>query len=162
MLIGIGSFLFHTVATRWAAWADVIPILVFILLYLWLILRRYFRWPWWAALPALAVFFLFTLFGEVIVPAMLRGGAMYVPAMLAIIATGIALLPRQPPAGRAMLAAAGVFAVSFTARTLDMPVCSSFPPGTHFLWHLLNGLLLYLLMRIAILHPPVRQAYRIS
>lgn len=33
-LIGAGSFLWHTHATRWAGLADVLPILVFILLYL--------------------------------------------------------------------------------------------------------------------------------
>ena len=27
-LVGLGSFLFHTVATRWAEWADVLPIAV--------------------------------------------------------------------------------------------------------------------------------------
>jgi hypothetical protein len=31
-LIGIGSFLFHTVAEVWAGLADVLPILIFILL----------------------------------------------------------------------------------------------------------------------------------
>ena len=32
--IGIGSFLFHSFATRWAALADVLPILIYILVYI--------------------------------------------------------------------------------------------------------------------------------
>ena len=38
--IGCGSFIFHTVATSWARLLDVIPILVFQLLFLWLYFRR--------------------------------------------------------------------------------------------------------------------------
>lgn len=38
-LIGIGSFLFHVMATRWAQLADVLPIGAFILLYLVFALR---------------------------------------------------------------------------------------------------------------------------
>jgi hypothetical protein len=45
-----------------------------------------------------------------------------------------------------------VFLLSFTARTLDAQVCTAFPVGTHFLWHLLNALLLYILVRTAIVH----------
>lgn len=49
-IVGFGSFLFHTVATRWAEWGDVIPILGFMLLYLWLILTCFFRCPAGASL----------------------------------------------------------------------------------------------------------------
>src|SRR6185369_5412962 len=43
-VVGLGSFLFHTIGTRWAEWGDVIPILVFMLLYLWFILSYLFHW----------------------------------------------------------------------------------------------------------------------
>jgi hypothetical protein len=39
-----------------------------------------------------------------------------------------------------------VLVVSITARTIDMAVCAAFPLGTHFLWHLLNALTLYILI----------------
>ena len=32
--IGVGSFLFHTIASRWAGLADTLPIVLFILVYL--------------------------------------------------------------------------------------------------------------------------------
>lgn len=34
--------------------------------------------------------------------------------------------------------------MSLFFRTIDMAVCESIPIGTHFLWHLLNGVLVYL------------------
>ena len=48
--------------------------------------------------------------------------------------------------------AGGVFALSLGFRTLDAPLCGTLPLGTHFLWHLLNGLMLWLLLRALILH----------
>jgi hypothetical protein len=45
-----------------------------------------------------------------------------------------------------MFAAAGTLAVSLTFRSIDMTVCDALPLGTHFLWHSLNGLALYLLL----------------
>ncbi len=158
-VVGLGSFLFHTVATRWAEWGDVIPILAFILLYLWLAMTRFFQWPGWLAVLTLSFFLATTLYLESGVPsAILWGGAMYLPTLVTIVAAGIALRGRHPAAGRALLAAAGVFILAFTARSLDVPMCGSFPLGTHFLWHLLNALLLYLLVRLAILYLPARVA----
>ena len=51
--IGVGSFLFHTFATRLTMWADILPIAGFTLVYSWFNLRRYIGM---GRLPALAVF----------------------------------------------------------------------------------------------------------
>ena len=53
-----------------------------------------------------------------------------------------------------MFAATGVFLVSFTARIIDQAICPVFPLGTHFLWHVLNATVLFLLIRAVILHAP--------
>lgn len=158
-LVGLGSFLFHTVATRWAEWGDVIPILLFMLLFLRLVLTRLFGWSPSTTLIALALFFAATLYLEAAVPSeILSGGALYLPALLALIAITAALYSRQPAAGRPMSAATLVLLLSFAARTLDAPSCGRFPLGTHFLWHLLNAILLFLLVRVAIEHAPRGQS----
>ena len=41
-VIGAGSFLFHTFATRWASLADIIPIALFVYIYFALALSRFF------------------------------------------------------------------------------------------------------------------------
>ena len=153
--VGLGSFVFHTVGTRWAEWADVIPILVFMLLYLWFVLTHLFGWPVLGKAVALAVFCAATFMLEARVPGdVLWGGALYIPTILSFIAIGTVLKRRAHPAANAMLAAIAVFFAAFAARSSDMPVCDSFPLGTHFLWHLLNATLLYLLVRLAILKVP--------
>jgi len=156
-IVGPGSFLFHTVATRWAEWGDVIPILVFMLLFLWLLFRCFFRWSGWLTVAALAAFFAVTFYLEVAVPGtVLWGGALYLPTILVLIASAAALYRVEPKAAPAMVGATVVFLLSFTARTLDASICTSFPLGTHFLWHCLNALLLFLLVRLVILQQTQR------
>ena len=35
-----------------------------------------------------------------------------------------------------------ILVVSLFFRTVDEPLCRDFPLGTHFMWHMLNGLML--------------------
>lgn len=154
-VVGLGSFLFHTVGTRWAEWADVLPILFFILLYVWLILTLFYRWPNWQKLIAVSLLFLATFFLESRAPAsFLWGGALYLPTVLTIVILSFTLFRENPSAGKALVIAGAVFLLSFAARTLDMPLCENWPLGTHFLWHLLNAAVLYLLVRMTIVYGP--------
>jgi hypothetical protein len=47
-----------------------------------------------------------------------------------------------------MALGAGILVVSLTFRTLDDPLCDLVPFGTHFLWHILNGLMLALMIEV--------------
>ena len=49
LVIGIGSFLFHTFANRWSELADVLPITIFIHIYFFLALNRFLGAKWWIA-----------------------------------------------------------------------------------------------------------------
>ncbi|ADP71162.1 hypothetical protein Rvan_1926 [Rhodomicrobium vannielii ATCC 17100] len=156
-IVGIGSFVFHTIATKWAEWVDVIPILVFMIFYCWMILTVFFEWPAWLKAAACALLFASTFYleAEEFAP-VLWGGAMYLPSLFFMVAAGAGIWMRNAAAGRAFYAAAAVFVVSFTARTLDMPLCNDIPIGVHYFWHLFNATVLYLLVRTLILHAPVR------
>ena len=153
-VVGIGSFTFHTIGTVWAKWLDVLPILLFMLTYLWFVVTRFLQWSAGSAAAAVTVFLLATVFIEAFVPtSFLWGGAMYLPAMAVLISLASVFHVRLgPAAGRAFIIALGVFLMSYTARSIDQVWCDSLPMGTHFLWHLLNALLLFLLVRISILH----------
>ena len=148
--IGIGSFLFHTVATRWAALADVLPIMLFILAYLALTMRRGFQLTWWWA-GGITLAFLPASFAVSSAVGTLAGGALggssgYVPALLALVVAGGWLQVRGVREGQWLLAAAAVFVTSITLRTLDQPLCQATPFGTHFMWHVLNAVVLGLLI----------------
>ena len=143
-LIGVGSGLFHTLATRWAALADTLPIAIFILIYVFAANRRYLGWPWWgAALGTLAFIPYLALGGRIF--AALPGfaiSAMYWPVPLAIAGYALWLQARLPQVARGLALGAGILALSLTFRSLDMPVCGAVPLGTHFVWHLLNAVML--------------------
>ncbi|MBG6155035.1 hypothetical protein IWQ52_000337 [Labrenzia sp. EL_159] len=149
--IGIGSFLFHTFATRWASLADVIPIAIFIHFYLFLALNRFLQLQWWAALGIVIAFFAVTPFaGQAIAP-LVGSSAGYVPALLAIFVVGILFVPKNQKLGLQVLLTGLVFLASLTFRTMDEPLCAHLAFGTHFLWHVLNGVVLFLLIRVLIL-----------
>jgi hypothetical protein len=150
LAVGIGSFLYHTLAVRWAMLADVIPITVFILFYLAVALRRFLKLNAWIIT---CVVLLFLAASYLIVPLLqpLMGGtAGYVPALLAIVTVSFASGARSPFIARALIAAGLVFAISMTFRAIDLPLCDADPYGTHMVWHLLNGLVLYMLVSLAL------------
>lgn len=155
-IIGIGSFLFHTMPRPWTLLADVVPIQIFALGYFGLALNRFLGLrPWAAALGALA--FLGACFALAsglapLLPAGMRGSAGYAGFALGLFGVALATGLRGDGAGARRLAAAGlVFSVSLSFRSLDSALCAQMPLGLHWVWHLLNGLLLFLLLRAAIL-----------
>ena len=169
-IIGAGSFLFHTYATRWASVADTAPIGIFMIGYLGYAVRRFFDASHLIALLALGVFFAAMRYATMIPcdPGLLpitvaagrpcfNGSLGYIPALVALVLIGGALLYRGRPAGGLVFASAVLFAVSLTLRTIDFEICGltsvlGRARGTHALWHMLNAVLLYLLLIAAIRH----------
>ena len=144
--IGVASFLFHTLATVWAGLADTLTILAFAAYFLFLFLRRAAGMPLPVALAAAVVFALLSYaFPKALPPGTATGSAGYLPYVAALIAIVAYLWRARPAAARAFLAATLLFLVSLALRTIDPVLCAGFAPGTHFLWHLLNAVVLYTL-----------------
>ncbi len=152
IVIGLGSFLFHTIAERWSSLADVIPIGIFMLVYFAFAMRRYFGLGLgWSAVATLAFA---VAIGLAQSSRALNGSVGYLPALLAMMVVGGIMVARRAGVARFVFAAAAVFMVSLTLRSLDRSFCDSTalfgaPIGTHFLWHLLNATTLYLLLHAA-------------
>lgn len=147
-VIGVGSFLLHTFATRWAAAADVIPILIFILVYLYLALRHYLQFQ---TLVSLLITIAFVPVSGVVAWAtepLIGSSAGYAAAWLAIFVVGLLMLGRDRQIATGLLITAGIFLVSIGFRTFDEPICHTLSIGTHFIWHLLNAVVLYRLAMI--------------
>ena len=165
-VVGVGSFLFHTLAVRWSLLADVIPIALFIYAYFLLAMRRYFGLGLGAALAATLAFAAANVGLEPALDgltgrsmdALTNGSIGYAPAILALAGVAAGLLasrgdpgdPARRQAGLGLLGIAALFAVSLALRTLDRAVCPVWPLGTHALWHLLNAGVLYGLIAVAV------------
>ncbi len=147
-LIAFGSFAFHTIATRGAVLLDTIPIALFVYGYLALTLRRFVGVPAIATAVILIAFIALSQGMSSFVPrGTLNGSLDYAPPLVALYIVGVLA---RPEARRGILLAAVVFTLSLALRTIDIAVCSSFPLGTHFAWHLINALVLYVLLITAI------------
>ena len=186
LAIGTGSFMFHTYATVWAIPFDTIPISLFMLAYLGYALRRFARMPWILVIASLIAFYASVRYMQGIHCAnellpmtrtagkrCFNGTLGYTPAFAALVLVGGLLLAQGQRAAGYLLAAAVLFLAAMTFRTIDLEVCTwavrgGRGVGTHFLWHTLNGAVLYVLMLAAIRHggavgrgsiaPPARSA----
>lgn len=161
-VIGVGSWLFHTHAQVWALYADVIPIQAFILIYVYFATTRFFAAPWWAGAGAVAAFLLVApLVARTIAGAVgpLNGSVGYLPVPILIAGYALALARRAPGTARGLAIGAGILVVSLVFRTLDEAICPVMPIGTHFLWHLLNAVMLgWMILTLARAKPEDRRA----
>ena len=153
LAVGVGSTLFHVTAQVWSRAVDNGLIVAFELAFLWCYLRAAMRLSRPVAGTAIGVFALAV--GYSLQMHDLPGGSVpYFPALAAIVGLGVFHRVRtgaaNGPAARGrndLLAAATVFAVALALRTVDNAICPAWPAGTHFVWHLLNGIVMYLSVR---------------
>jgi Ceramidase len=169
-VIATGSFLFHVMATRWAAYADLIPIGIFMLAYFGYALRRFAGCSMLVTGLAIVGFIValyiaanvscapsFTPVTTALGLPCLNGTAGYIPAFSALIGIGIWLWVKSHPAWLHLIFAGLVFYVSMICRAADFEICNAFVVnghrlGSHFVWHILNAVVLYSLVKAAILY----------
>ena len=144
-LVGLGSFLFHTFATVWGRWLDLVFIAAFVYVFFALCLVRVVGLGWRGVLAGLVLYAVFERGVLATVPRGTMGGSLlYVPPVLALAALAWCARHRGNRAAPRLAAAFGLFAVAIAVRTVDLPLCRGWPTGTHFLWHLLTAWVLYL------------------
>lgn len=167
-VIGVGSFLFHTFANRWSALADVLPIWVFVALYVLVALNRLggirpgrILGGLAAVVALIAVYVAMREGGAPGTPASppapdpFNGSLQYLPAVIAFAMFAVITQRNRHPLRGMVLMAGAAFLVSLTARTLDRDICTALPIGTHFIWHLMNGLVIGLVLQILIRSRPI-------
>lgn len=148
--VGIGSGMWHTFATPWTMLLDVVPIFIFLVWFLWLYARNVIGMSTPLGIALLVAFLVSASvaqrFGEV-----LNASLTYAPALIALLGFGMFHAWNRTTARFSLLAAAGVYALALVFRAVDQEVCSALPMGTHFLWHSLSGVAVFLAMRGLIL-----------
>jgi len=146
--IGVGSGLFHSFANVFTNFCDIIPIALFLFTYLWFFAERVIRLEVIGRVIILVGFLALTVIGSLVSDsARVNGSNQYFGAWVALfgIAAYVAGGAHRQHA-RYFFAAHLIFTVSLFARSLDMELCASWPRGTHFVWHLLNSVTLYLVL----------------
>lgn len=147
-LIGLCSLLFHTLATLWAGLADSLAILLYGCVFLYAFLRHVAALPGYVSLLAAIAFAVTSyLAPQALPPGFLNQSGAYFPYLAGLLGIAAWLRAMRRPAFTAFAVGIAVFCASLALRTVDPVVCARFPLGTHFAWHLLNGLVLFVLSR---------------
>ena len=172
----------HSVRHPIAMLFDELPIFIFILVYFWLMMRRYLGLDRLMAALNIGGFVGIMAMVRLLVPRTALGeGAYLLPALGSVFILGIALVSQArhmdrshlnflhdlpavldvPKAvkrrsGLLLIGAGALFALGMVFRGLDMPLCSMFPSGTHWAWHLCASGVLGLLVVAFVHHGPVR------
>ncbi len=147
LVIGINSVAFHAFPTPLTELADTLTIVGFILIYFWSMLFRIGRTT---IFQATVCFIAFVGFSHILVhqfPRALNDSIGYLSSMIALIGIAVYLYLKARPSAVHFLLAAIVGVVSLFCRAIDREVCAMVPTGTHFVWHLCNALLIYILLR---------------
>ena len=141
-LIGIGSGLFHAFANYLTLLMDVIPIQGFILTTIWALYGLHLKQ---SSLTVVAIMIGFVMVSSAVPSELLNGSMNYLPAWL-LLAGATWFHPKG--LARTQLALASIlFPISLGFRAIDRLICDLLPFGTHFIWHLCNAIVLYLIVR---------------
>mgnify|MGYP006267151921 FL=1 len=142
-ILGLGSTLFHLFANRVTEWLDILPIVSFQLLFLWVYLRRaHIVTRTRSAICMLA--FVAASAAALLSPPVLNGSIIYAPAVAALLILAFMPTARRLKTRLLLYVIVGVFSISLIARTLDNALCHEHHVGSHFMWHLCNACVLYL------------------
>jgi len=148
ILVGLGSFSFHTYANRLTGLLDVLAIALYLLTFAFLIPKQWSKSSIWIQLGSVLLLLISIVLAQLLIsqfrPALpwLPPG-MYLGAWLALIIYAWVTRYSNTSAARFLWLAVIVFPLSLLSRQLDMPLCD-FIGGAHWAWHLFNGLTLYL------------------
>lgn len=152
-LIGVGSFLFHTFANTWSELADTIPIWTFVIFFVFFSIRVVFQASWFKTIRIMIIVFICAYIGLFLSKtdnssdeAILNGSLQYAPALFFMLVYSISLYFKRRTISKYGFLAVFVFFISLSFRTLDMYMCENISIGTHFVWHILNALMLFLLL----------------
>ncbi|TBN38989.1 hypothetical protein EYE42_11150 [Paracoccus subflavus] len=163
-VIGIGSWLFHTHANPLTSLMDVLPIVAFILIYVFAASRDFLHLRPLLAGVVTAGFIPYAMLTVPLFATIpgIGSSASYAPVPLLILIYAGLLHGRAPETARGLAVGAAILILSLIFRTLDEPLCETIPTGTHFLWHLLNAAMLAWMIEVWYRHVLSRQTAGVS
>ncbi len=153
LTISIGSSLWHIYAKEPYLQGDVLPIMSFILLYIYFFLCQIIKMNKILAIVNVIIFFILNLLVENYLPSNLfNGSIMYVLPSIVLLIMLIFMLKTNHPLAKNLLYTIIIWSISIFFRTIDFMVCPYIIFGTHFIWHILNAIVLYRLANLLILN----------
>jgi len=145
-LIGVGSSIFHMDPNKITLYGDIIPIALFVAFSLYICFRRLVGLSIRETLLVVVLFGIVNaLTSYVPQPYRFNESIGYFPCLIALAAIALRLRQKHHEAAGNFFKLTGLFAVSLLFRSIDLRLCPTISVGTHFLWHICNGLTVYLM-----------------
>jgi Ceramidase len=147
LCIGVCSSIFHLFPSQRNEIIDTIPIVLFINIFF---VSTVVRIAKCKPLETVVCYMAYAGFTHILVthfPNALNDSIGYLSTMTALCVVAFYLNVKRRAAARSFLVAALLGVISLFFRSIDNAVCEVFPLGTHFLWHILNATLIYILMQ---------------
>ena len=147
--IGVSSFLFHTIPISLFGLLDIFFIMTFIVFYICFLMKLFFNYSLISSIIYAHIFLIICyIFGKILDDTILGTTAFYIPIVLIIYLFYFLSKKRQNLLNSNLIQiSALVFSLSTLFRFLDLYLCSNISIGTHFIWHILNSLTLFLLAK---------------
>jgi len=149
--IGIGSTIWHYSGTKIGKLLDVGPISLFMFLSIYYFLNKILK----MSVPKIV--FSLIIFGALSLLSLLifkeepfKSSAGYLPALMVLALLTYLAFKKVNIIFKELFYALITFLFAIIFRSIDFAVCNNFPIGTHFLWHILNGIFVYLLVKALI------------
>ena len=152
--IGLSSFAFHTFPNTITGFLDIIAIVTFMLIYTVKIYRQLIGFNFFYS-SLTAIFFVMScyLFGVSFQNSFIGTSSFYFPIVLHLLFLIIYFLFLNLTFDclKYLIFSTLIFSASIILRVIDQPICNIFPLGTHFLWHILNAIFLFFLIKFSYL-----------
>ena len=148
-LIGIGSLSLHAIPNNFTGFLDVFFIVLFIFYYL-LNIYKYLNIKKYTSISLSILFIIICyLFGNYFSASLLASSSYYFPIVIHLYLIYFYLLinKRVYKQYNYFLIIALLFSFSLLIRTIDKNLCNINAYGTHFIWHITNSIVLYLLVK---------------
>lgn len=154
-VVAVASTLYHIAPTRWSLALDVQAIHVFVLWFTVCFARWMLGLRWGASLLAMPLFLGFAWLVNSTAPDFGIDLDRFLPAGLGLPLMALLLWAFRRNAWRAFAGAALTFDTALIFHRADAVLCSTLPIGTHFAWHALSGITLFLIAREVLEHAVV-------
>lgn len=143
----ISSLVFHSMPTPETLMVDLVPIQIFNLAFLSYVALRYLRLSIAVTVALVLAFFFARQIWIIFTPSgALGGGITHIPAILLLVAGAFLVRLNGYLLWRYMVAAVITYLAALFVRSWDIALCSSFPWGLHWAWHLFGALTTSLLL----------------
>ena len=116
-------------------------------IYLFRFYYRIFKFSYLFSIFLVIFFIIFSIFFSVVFNSWIIGSSSFYLPILSHLFLNYLLLKLKVPTFihlQSLLYASIIFSISITLRYIDQFICTNFIYGTHFLWHGLNSIVLYL------------------